>query len=126
MIVQIEHPSLQDVGYAAHIKLLNYMRSNDLPVIVLDGKSVLLNPEKVLSKLCEKINIPFDHAMLSWEAGARPEDGIWAKHWYHNVHLSTGFFKYTPKDIDFPERLQPLLDECQPLYDQLSKLAIQP
>jgi len=123
---QIEHPTLQDVGYAAHIKLLQYLRSNHLPVIVLDGKSVLLNPQKVLSELCEKINIPFENAMLSWEAGARPEDGIWAKHWYHNVHLSTGFSKYTPKDIDFPDRLRPLLDECQPLYDQLSELAIQP
>ena len=101
------------------------MKINNLPIVVLDGKNVLLNPEKVLSELCDKIEIPFDKSMLSWKAGARSEDGVWAKHWYHNVHKSTGFGKYKPKDVVFPERLKPLLSECQPLYEKLSALAIQ-
>jgi len=125
-INQIEKPQLKDVGYAKHIEVLNYLIINNLPIVVLDGKNVLLNPEKVLSELCEKIEIPFDKSMLSWKAGARSEDGIWAKHWYHNVHKSTGFAKYKPKYIEFPERLKPLLSECQPLYEKLSALAIQP
>ncbi len=125
-INQIEKPQLKDVGYAKHIELLNYLKANDLPVVVLDGKNVLLNPEKVLSELCEKVEVPFDKSMLSWKAGARPEDGIWAKHWYHNVHKSTGFGKYKPKEGVFPERLKPLLAECKPLYEELSALAIQP
>ena len=29
--------------------------------------------------------------MLAWPAGGRPEDGVWAKHWYGAVHRSTGF-----------------------------------
>lgn len=123
---QIEHPTLKDVGYAAHLRLLNYLNEHQLKVIVLDGKSVLLNPKKVLTELCEQLNLPFDEGMLSWESGARPEDGIWAKHWYHNVHKSTGFAAYVPKEIDFPDRLRPLLDKCQPLYDQLAALAIKP
>ena len=125
-INQIENPQLKDVGYAKHIEVLNYLKANDLSVVVLDGKNVLLNPEKVLSELCEKIEIPFDKSMLSWEAGARPEDGVWAKHWYHNVHKSTGFGKYKPKEGVFPERLKPLLGECKPLYEELNAMAIQP
>jgi hypothetical protein len=91
---------------------------------VLDAKQVLLNPRRVLSRLCQQIDIPFDEAMLSWPAGPRPEDGIWAKYWYHSVHQSTGFQAYQPKTTPFPEHLKPLLAECQPYYEQLSALAI--
>jgi hypothetical protein len=61
--------------------------------------------------------------MLSWPAGARPEDGIWAPHWYHTLHESTGFSAYVAKH-DFPERLEPLLAECKPWYDKLFERAI--
>lgn len=124
-IHQIEHPTLQDVGYAKHIKIINYLQSQDQPVIVLDGKNVLLNPKKVLTELCERLNIPFDPSMLHWEAGARPEDGCWAKYWYHNVHLSKGFGTYKKKKDPFPERLKPLLEECIPLYEKLKAMAIE-
>jgi hypothetical protein len=29
--------------------------------------------------------------MLSWPVGSKSFDGPWAKHWYGNVHQSTGF-----------------------------------
>jgi hypothetical protein len=61
--------------------------------------------------------------MLHWQAGPRPEDGIWAKHWYHAVHKSTGFSPYVHKD-SFPERLEPLLAECAPWYEKLFDHAI--
>ena len=62
--------------------------------------------------------------MLRWEAGARPEDGIWAAHWYHRVHESTGFSPYRPKTAPFPNRLRPLLDECRPYYEKLYRHAL--
>jgi hypothetical protein len=49
---------------------------------------------------------------------------VWAKHWYHNVHSSTGFAPYTPRTGPFPERLRPLLEECVPLYERLRNYAI--
>jgi hypothetical protein len=61
---------------------------------------------------------------LAWPKGAREEDGVWAKYWYQNVHHSTGFAKYKPKSEPFPERLKPLLAECQPYFEKLEKLAI--
>ena len=57
--------------------------------------------------------------MLSWPAGARSEDGVWAPHWYANVHRSTGFHAYRPKIGEFPERLRPVLEEARPHYERL-------
>jgi len=118
---QVATPAMIDVGYAAHLQLIEYLQKQNQEIIVLDAKRVLENPEKVLTQLCEKINIPFDVAMLRWSAGSRPEDGIWAKYWYKNVHQSTGFGQYRKKTDPFPEKLIPLLEECQPIYEQLQK-----
>lgn len=98
---QVATPTMMDVGYAAHLELIEYLQKIDQEIIVLDARKVLENPQKVFTKLCEKIEIPFDPAMLNWSAGPRPEDGIWAKYWYKNVHQSTGFGEYRKKPIHF-------------------------
>lgn len=123
-IKQVEKPTLRDVGYKAHSELLNYLRSIGEDPPILDSKQILLNPKKVLGELCERIGIPFQETMLSWKAGARSEDGSWAKYWYKSVHQSTGFGKYTPKSEPFPNALKQLLEECKPYYEQLKNLAI--
>lgn len=123
--VNVERPTLQDVGYKQHIELFEYLKSRGQTPAVLDSKQILLNPKKVLSDLCRRIGIRFQEAMLNWEPGARKEDGSWAPYWYKSVHESTGFGKYVQKSTPFPESLKPLLAECQPYYEQLSRLAIQ-
>ena len=120
----IENPIMRDVGFAAHGELLDYLHSIGQEPPVLDSQAVLENPRGVLSKLCDQIGIPFDEAMLAWEPGARPEDGTWAKYWYHNVQASSGFGQYRPKNNPLPDHLIPLYEECLPHYEQLSKLAI--
>ncbi len=82
-----------------------------------------MDPEKVLRQLCQRIDLPFTARMLHWEAGPRPEDGVWAPHWYRAVHQSTGFAPYRAKS-GFPEQLNALLDECQPWYERLFAHAI--
>ncbi len=121
---QVEKPTLLDVGYQQHIELLKYLQSIGQNPPVLDSKQILLNPKKVLSELCQRIDIPFEEVMLRWKAGARPEDGSWAKYWYKSVHESTGFGKYIPKTEPFPESLKSLLEECKPYYEQLNAMAI--
>ncbi len=121
---EIENPTMADVGYAKHIELLEYLEANELPIIVLDSQSILQNPENQLRKLCAALVIPFDKAMLSWQAKPISEDGVWAKHWYGNVHRSTGFKPYQPKTDPFPERLKPLLNECLPLYQRLQRISL--
>jgi hypothetical protein len=120
----INNPTIDDVGYALHIKLLDYFEKHNIPFTVLDSKKVLLNPEKILKKLCNFIKIPFDNNMLSWQPQQREEDGIWAKYWYHNVHKSIGFQKYKPKKNSFPTHLNSLLNEAQPYYEKLISYSI--
>ncbi len=115
----IPNPTMQDVGYEAHLKLLDHLEQKGQRVIVLDSKDILMNPRKALSEFCEAVGIPFEESMLSWNAGPIPEDGIWAKYWYTNVHRSTGFQPYKEKELEFPKRLEPLLDQCQKIYQRL-------
>ena len=91
---------------------------------VLDARELLLRPREVLEEFCSRLGIEFDPVMMSWPAGARPEDGVWAPHWYDNVHLSTTFAPYRKKTESFPESLKPLLDECRPYYERLYAAAI--
>ncbi len=120
----IESPSMMDVGYELHAELLDYFEQNEITPIVLESKRLLLNPEGVLKRFCELAEIPFELSMLHWKAGARPEDGSWAKYWYSSVHKSEGFAQYNPKQEYFPERLKPLLTKCQPFYEKVMKFAI--
>jgi hypothetical protein len=121
---QIPEPRLQDTGLAVQERLLSELEARGQRPPVLESREVLLDPRGVLSRLCEAIGIPFEEAMLSWPAGARAEDGVWAPHWYHNVHHSTGFAPYRKKTEPFPDELVPLLDRCRPIYERLYATAL--
>lgn len=121
---QVSKPTLRDVGYKMHLDLVEFLRALGQEPAVLDSEATLRNPRGVLRELCDRIDIPFNEAMLSWSAGARPEDGIWAEYWYDSVHRSTGFQVYEPSTEPFPEHLKALFDECMPYYVALAKEAI--
>ncbi len=120
----IPNPTMKDVGYSLHLELVRALQSKNLPVVVLDAKMILQNPKKELARLCEIAQIPFSDTMLKWQAGKRPEDGIWAKHWYASVHKSTGFQPYQTKTKPFPEQLKPLLKDAQVCYEELMNLTV--
>jgi len=117
-------PTLRDTGYAMQTELLEELREIGQDPPVLDAREVQTNPRAVLGELCRRLGLRFEEAMLSWKAGARPEDGVWAKHWYANVHRSRGFEPYRKKTSPFPPELEPLLAECRPHYEALSRVAI--
>ena len=123
-VQQVEAPSLRDTGYAQNVELLEELEGIGQAPPILDARETLLDPRRVLEQLCDRLGLAFDERMLSWDAGARPEDGVWAQYWYGSVHRSTGFEPYAPKTEPFPERLQPLLEECRPLYERLAARAI--
>lgn len=124
LVHQLPDPHLHDTGLAAQHQLLMRLRGRGQEPPVLDARQLLLDPPGVLAQLCERLELDFDEAMLSWPAGPRPEDGVWAPHWYHNVHRSTGFAPYTPKTGPFPQHLEPVLRQCRPHYQALMAAAL--
>lgn len=123
LTIQLPGATLRDTGLKRQWELFEDLGGAGQRPAVLDSRELLQDPPGILRRLCEHLGIAFDPCMLSWEAGPRAEDGIWAPHWYHVVHQSTGFAPYRAKK-EFPERLLPLLDECKPWYDRLKKNAL--
>ena len=120
----IKNPNIKDVGYAAQTELVNDLNYMNIKPIILDSKTILINPKLALNRLCALLKIPFEESMLTWKMGGRIEDGIWAKYWYHNIHKSVGFKKYRAKKEPFPQTLKPLLESCLPHYKNLIKLSL--
>ncbi|MBX3015094.1 MAG: hypothetical protein KF832_26485 [Caldilineaceae bacterium] len=120
----LTNPILRDTGLATQAALYQQLLDLGQQPPVLEAKELLLHPRQVLQQLCDQIGIPFDEKMLTWRAGARPEDGVWAQYWYQNVHKSTGFETYRAKHEPFPPRLLPLLAECKPHYELLAAKAL--
>jgi len=123
LTIQLPHAGLADTGLQRQWQLFADLQNAGQQPVILDSRELLLDPPGVLAELCRQTGLEFDGNMLQWTAGPRPEDGIWAPHWYHAVHRSTGFDNYIRKS-DFPEHLQALLAECTPWYERLFKHAI--
>ena len=123
LVIQVPHAELADTGLKRQWELFEDLCNAGQQPAVLDSRELLLDPAGVLRQLCDHLGHRFTPSMLKWEPGPRPEDGVWAPHWYHAVHKSTGFSPYKPKTV-FPEHLEPLLAECQPWYDRLFGKAI--
>ncbi len=111
---------LEDTGLPQQWELFQWLSErNGRNPIVLDAHDVLENPRGMLMQLCQELNVEFTDAMLSWPAGPRATDGVWAKHWYHEVEKSTGFRAYQPKNESVPEYWKGLLRSCDEIYARL-------
>jgi hypothetical protein len=115
----IDTPTLNDIGIKKASELFLFLKKNGKTPIVIDSDELLKNPEIYLKKLCGLLNIPFSEKMLQWKKGEIKEDGIWAKHWYGNVHNSEGFAVQKSSSQPLPEHLDPLLKEALPYYETL-------
>jgi branched-chain amino acid aminotransferase group I len=94
---------------------------------VVQQEDLVRRPEGTLRALCAKLDVPFHAAMLRWPRGGRPEDGLWAKHWYHSTHAQTGFDEgVAPPLRQFPPQLAPVLAQCEPIYARLRAAALAP
>ena len=116
----LPEPTLADTGLPQQVEIFERVRGHTGAVPpVLDARDVLEHPRELLSGLCAAVGVPFSEAMLSWPAGPRETDGVWAKHWYASVEASTGFVPYRPKPDCVPERLEALHEKCRTIYDGL-------
>ncbi|CAN5462685.1 branched chain amino acid aminotransferase [soil metagenome] len=116
--------NMQDIGIEKQWQLYQQLTASNQHCVVFDSNEILKAPEKVLTELCDAIDIPFYNSMLHWPAGPKPEDGVWAKYWYDNVHKSTGFEKQATSSRTLPDYLEPLYNESKRYYDQLFQHSI--
>jgi Sulfotransferase domain len=119
-------PTLEDLGFIQQQKIFELVRDETaaLPAVI-EARDVLQNPERTLRSLCEAIGVDFDLAMLSWPAGLRDTDGIWAKYWYDEVARSTSFRPYQPRKGIIPNRLREIYEQCRECYEQLYEHRLQ-
>ena len=93
---------------------------------VLDSADVLADPRGVLGALCKACGIGFSERMLSWPAGKRASDGVWAPAWYDAVEKSTGFgpARSQSEAVVLRDDLQRIADAGRPSYERLKSFAL--
>lgn len=96
------------------------------PPPVIEASDVLTDPRRTLGLLCRRLSIPFYEEMLSWPAGRRVSDGVWAAHWYDSVERSTGFAPPRATPTPLEGRAADIEAECRPLYDALRRHRLEP
>ncbi len=115
----ISNPTMQDIGCEKQFRI--YENFEDGYKWVVDSNEILKNPEKMLTKICTLLDIPFKKEMVKWKKGPLPEDGVWSKYWYNAVHNSTGFHEYQRKEIHLSKRNMELYIESLPYFTSLKK-----
>ncbi|MBF9045547.1 HAD family hydrolase [Rhodobacterales bacterium LSUCC0031] len=111
--------TLEDIGYPQQMRLWQALGG---PVIA--AEDIRAHPDRALGALCAEIGLSFRPKMLAWPAGARPFDGVWAAHWYHAVHRSTGFAGAEGPLPEVPPECAALLAEALPLYEAMRAVAL--
>ena len=114
------HPGALDTGLPQQLELLREVeaRTGRTPPVV-DARDVLERPAELLSALCAALGLEYTPAMLRWQAGLRPTDGIWARHWYAEVARSTGFERWRPRAGELPAELARVHEQCLAPYREL-------
>ena len=110
-----------DIGFDRQEEIFDRVadRLGEAPPVI-DSLDVLRDPEGTLRALCQRLDLAFDEAMLRWEPGLRPTDGVWAHHWYQSVAASRGF--KPPPEVGpdpLPPHLQRIAEAVRPAYDKL-------
>ncbi|KAL5566134.1 hypothetical protein UlMin_029298, partial [Ulmus minor] len=114
-------PSFFELGFGNLITIYNELSALGKPPPIIDAAELQEDPEGTLRVLCEDLDIPFQPAMLKWEAGSKPIDGVWAPWWYNSVHKSSGFKPGSNYPSPFPLDLYDILEQSLPLYKLLRR-----
>ncbi|MBK5948308.1 sulfotransferase family protein [Rhodobium orientis] len=119
-----EEVTLRDIGFQEQADIFDEVadRLGKAPPVI-DAADVLADPRAALTRLCEVVGIPFSENMLTWPAGRRASDGVWAPHWYGAVEKSTGFSPPSKAVAyeELSEDLKPICDDARPLYEKLAR-----
>ncbi len=115
----VDQVTAEDIGLPQQYALYQELKMAGKLTAILEARELLLNPAACLGKLCHLLNIDYTDEMLSWSAGPIPEDGVWAKYWYGNVHKSTGFQPFVEKEVTLSDELETIAKSVMPLYEEM-------
>ena len=117
--------TLENIGFVRQGELFDEVaQKQGAAPPVIDADDVLADPERTLRALCGALGIAFAPTMLSWPAGPRATDGVWAPAWYDAVARSTGFSMPTVMPVLTDPRLAQIADEARPIYERLARYRI--
>jgi hypothetical protein len=108
-----------DIGLPQQGWLQQLWEQHGIAVPILDASDFLRAPEAHLRWLCGWLGIAYTDRMLSWPAGPRASDGVWAPHWYAAVWSSTGFGAWRPRDTSLSDHDAAVAEACRPIYAAL-------
>ena len=109
----------EDIGLLQQERLAAFWDEHAATAPVIDAGDFLGDPEGYLRWICDWLGIDFTPAMLSWPAGPRDSDGVWAPYWYDAVLASTGFEPRRPGDVELSPHDAAVAEACRPAYDAL-------
>ena len=120
--------TIEDIGVVRQRELFDREadRLGKAPPVV-EGADVLADPRVTLGGLCAALGVPFAEEMLSWPAGQRASDGVWAPAWYEAVERSTGFAAPEREAAaPLPDDLRRIADQARPHYEALAAHKLRP
>lgn len=117
--VQMPDSTIDDTGFPELLKVLDHLLAAGQKPMVIETTRLLADPAGILGTVCDRIGIDFDAAMLSWPAGPKPEDGVWAPFWYDGVWASTGWKPHTPKNVELVDSIADALPEAEAAFEKL-------
>ena len=113
------------IGFKQQDRIYRYVcKFVDSNPVIIDSKDILDIPKKMLTKLCDSLNIPFCDRMLSWTMGHHSTDGVWGKHWYNSVIKTDSFGEYKEKNESIPDQYMDIYNRSLDLYEKLHQKKI--
>ncbi|MGB3737051.1 MAG: hypothetical protein WA964_19005 [Ilumatobacter sp.] len=110
--------TLDDIGVPQQVELAEHCE------FVVDSDDFLTDPARHQREICRRLDVACDDSllasMLSWPAGRRSSDGVWAPAWYSAVEASIGFGpEPTTEPPDLPEHLAEVGEQAMQIYERL-------
>lgn len=115
-----EAVTLDDIGVPQQLSIARRCE------LVVDSDDFLTDPAAYQREICRRLGVPVNEeliaAMLTWPAGPRSSDGVWAPHWYSAVEASTSFGP-APTNLApiLPAHLQTIADDALEVYEELRR-----
>lgn len=118
---KMDEVSLEAIGFPQQLSLFEQAtRLEGRTPLVIDSTDILRDPPAMLEALCAALDLAWTEDMLSWAAGAKPEDGAWASHWYDAVWRSTGFGPAPGARPRVSEKLRHVYEPALEIYETLA------